>query len=68
MIRALVFDQYPDLKVSASIGCAALADASRVVDEMMAIKLADRALYAAKERGRNNFVISAPEDDIEVLE
>lgn len=68
MVRALAFEQYPDLKVSASIGCAVLTDASRAADELRAIKLADRALYSAKERGRNNYVIRTPDDDIEVLE
>jgi GGDEF domain-containing protein len=68
MIRDLAFAQYPELKVSASIGCAVMTAVSRAADEFRAIKLADRALYAAKERGRNNYVLSSPEDDIEVLE
>jgi GGDEF domain-containing protein len=68
MIRALAFDGYPELKVSASVGCAVLADVSRASDELRAIRLADRALYAAKEKGRDGYMIRTPDDDIEILE
>jgi GGDEF domain-containing protein len=68
MIRALRFEGYPELRVGASIGCAVLADASRASDELRAIRLADRALYAAKEGGRDGYVIRTPDDDIEILE
>jgi GGDEF domain-containing protein len=68
MIRALAFDGYPELRVGASIGCAVLADASRASDELRAIRLADRALYEAKEGGRDRYVLRTPDEDIEVLE
>lgn len=68
MIRALAFAGRPDLKVSASVGCAVLTDVSRASDELRAIRLADRALYAAKEKGRDGYVIRTPDDDIEILE
>jgi len=68
MTRALAFDLYPELRVSASVGCAVLADPSRAIDELRAVRLADRALYAAKEGGRDGYVIKTPDDDLEVLE
>jgi GGDEF domain-containing protein len=68
MIRSLGFAGFPDLKVSASLGCAVLADVSRASDELRAIRLADQALYAAKERGRDGYAIRTPDDDIEILE
>lgn len=68
MIRALEFDKHPELRVSASVGCAVLDDPSRAADELRTIRLADRALYAAKEGGRDGYVIRTPEDGIETLE
>jgi GGDEF domain-containing protein len=67
MVRGLRFEEYPELKVSASIGCAVLADPSLSGDEPRVIRLADRALYEAKERGRDNAVIRSFGDEIEEL-
>lgn len=67
MIRALSFAEYPDLRISASIGCAVFNDVTRASDELRAIRIADRALYETKEKGRDGYAIRTPDDDIELL-
>lgn len=52
-IRNLVFNKIPDLHVTSSIGCAVLLDNSVCENELQLIKIADQALYSAKEKGRD---------------
>ncbi|MDY6903105.1 MAG: diguanylate cyclase [Thermodesulfobacteriota bacterium] len=56
-IRAVRIEGYPDLKVTASIGCGVLSDPATCEDAQDVIKLADHALYKAKENGRDQAII-----------
>jgi GGDEF domain-containing protein len=53
MVRALKFEQSPDLRVTASVGCAVLLNHSRCQDELHLVRMADAALYEAKRKGRD---------------
>ena len=50
------------LRVTASMGCAALD--SEVTDLQTLLEAADKALYTAKQTGRNRVVLSVPEESI----
>lgn len=52
-IEALVFEKIPSLKVTASVGVAS-AEANHPFEEIL--DRADKAVYEAKRRGRNNSV------------
>ncbi len=56
-IEAIYFDK-PDFKVSVSMGAAAFPDDVSNYDELF--QVADKALYMAKEKGRNCYVIYLP--------
>jgi two-component system, cell cycle response regulator len=63
-IRALieakpVMTQSGEVRVTASLG-AAVSSAGRSVDPQMLLRLADRALYAAKDNGRNRCELANP--------
>lgn len=49
-VNALYFEKYPSLKVSCSIG---LADYEKGMDAALLLSVSDKALYTAKENGRN---------------
>jgi GGDEF domain-containing protein len=60
-MRELKFIQYPALHITVSIGCAVIPDISKFENELQIIKLADKALYDAKEKGRDQAVILTPD-------
>lgn len=45
--------QAPDLRVTASVGCAVLLEHSGCQDELHLVRMADTALYEAKRKGRD---------------
>lgn len=58
-IGALSFPDYPDLKVTASLGIADLTYQPRDPQEL--INQADRCLYVAKNQGRNRVIVYLPQ-------
>jgi GGDEF domain-containing protein len=52
-IRNLEFESNTELHITSSIGCAVLLDHSACIDELYLIKIADKALYQAKQKGRD---------------
>jgi GGDEF domain-containing protein len=58
-IRSLVFNTDAELHITSSIGCAILLNHSACTDELALIRIADQALYRAKEKGRDqvDFII-----------
>ncbi len=53
MVRSLKFKQAPDLRVTASVGCAVLLKHAGCQDELHLVRMADTALYEAKRKGRD---------------
>ena len=58
VVHALKFPEHHNLSISLSIGIASFPDNAASIDELF--KAADRALYRAKELGRNRAVIAQP--------
>jgi diguanylate cyclase len=56
-IAALVFEDYPDLKITASFGA---ADSTMSEDGETLREYADKALYGAKNDGRNQVMVYTP--------
>jgi diguanylate cyclase (GGDEF)-like protein len=55
-IARLEFPEHPDFRITASIGVAAIPDHAYTIETLLA--KADKALYAAKENGRNQTAIA----------
>ncbi len=58
-VRDIVIEGCPDISVTLSIGVVVVTDPAACRDGKEIIKKADRALYMAKEQGRNRAVITA---------
>ncbi|MBN1241084.1 MAG: diguanylate cyclase [Spirochaetales bacterium] len=56
-MRSLSFADRPELRVTVSVGCSVVADPSLLQAETELIRLADKALYVAKDRGRDRAVV-----------
>lgn len=64
-IKEIVIEGFPDIHITMSIGAVAVTNPSLCTDRKKIIKQADHALYSAKERGRNQAVITVYTDEQE---
>ncbi|MBI5405982.1 GGDEF domain-containing protein [Candidatus Kaiserbacteria bacterium] len=61
-IEQLTFDQYPGLKVTASFG---VVSSESSIDAKMLLKLADEALYRAKNGGKNRVEVHTEHESLQ---
>ena len=55
--RAIHFQDYPDMKISASIGVAVIPELKSDVDPGHLVRKADEALYFSKKNGKNRITV-----------
>jgi GGDEF domain-containing protein len=61
-LKEIIIEDFPDIHITMSIGAVVIMNPLSCTDRKKIIKQADHALYTAKERGRNQAVITTYAD------